>query len=268
MAHPKMTKQLGKEEFLPSLCLAGQTIPVTLRKSPRARNLLVRLVPGQGVVVVVPQSAGASEAKGLFERKQAWIERTALCMIKQGADLSGKPPPLPKSITLPAIGLNLPLSVMHGSGDIRLIKNAGRLTLSGPTDEPERMFLVLKEYVRAKAKSVLPPMLRKVSRDTNLSFDKVCIRCQKTRWGSCSTRKGHSHISLNASLLFLLPDLCTQVLLHELCHTRHLNHSKAYWNLVEGINPNARTLERQLGHGWHFVPAWWDAAKRTSLRIR
>ncbi len=261
MAHPWITKQLGKEEFLPCLYIADQTIPVTLRKSPRARNLLVRLVPGQGVVVVVPRSAGAGAAKGLLERKRAWIELTVSRMIEQGADFSGTPPPLPKSITLPAIGLNLPLAAMHREGRAKLMENAGRLTLSGPTDEPERMFLVLKEFVRAKAKTALPPMLRKVSRDTGLSFDEVCIRCQKTRWGSCSTRKGHSHISLNASLLFLPPELCEQILLHELCHTRHSNHSAAYWSLVESINPKARTLEGKLRHGWHFVPTWWDVAK-------
>jgi predicted metal-dependent hydrolase len=66
------------------------------------------------------------------------------------------------------------------------------------------------------------PWLKRVSKKTGLSYAAASIR-QQTRWGSCSSRR---LINLNARLLFLPPNLVTYVLVHELCHTKHLNTGK------------------------------------------
>jgi hypothetical protein len=80
------------------------------------------------------------------------------------------------------------------------------------------------------------------------------VRRQKTRWGSCSSR---GTISLNAKLLFLPPPLVDHLLLHELCHTRHMDHSPAYWTCVAGFEPDYRRLENEVTRGNRYVPAWF-----------
>jgi len=88
---------------------------------------------------------------------------------------------------------------------------------------------VEKAELRQKAKSVLPAQLAKLAATHGFNYSKVTVRNSRSRWGSCSSKK-----SINLSLyLMLLPEhLIDYVLLHELCHTVHLNHSPAFWDLL------------------------------------
>ena len=82
---------------------------------------------------------------------------------------------------------------------------------------------------------------------------RVSIRGQKTRWGSCSSA---GTISLNLSLMFQRPEVVRYLMIHELCHRRHMNHSQRYWALVESFEPHWRSLDKELLQGWRHVPAW------------
>ena len=79
------------------------------------------------------------------------------------------------------------------------------------------------------------------------------IRCQRTRWGSCSR---HGTISLNACLLFQAPQVLRYLMVHELSHLRHMNHSARFWDEVARHEPDWRALDRELLQGWRLVPAW------------
>ena len=68
--------------------------------------------------------------------------------------------------------------------------------------------------------------LNSFSREHVLPYNRAAFRCQKTKWGSCS---GQNNISLNINIAFLPEHLQDYILLHELCHIRHKNHSKAFW---------------------------------------
>jgi len=94
-----------------------------------------------------------------------------------------------------------------------------------------------------------------VSQEVNLPFKNVSIRGQKTRWGSCSSDQS---ISLNCKLLFLPSPVVRYVLIHELCHTVHMNHSAAFWALVGCFEPNYRQLDRNLRDARCDVPLWME----------
>ncbi|MHC4927466.1 MAG: M48 family metallopeptidase [Planctomycetota bacterium] len=64
----------------------------------------------------------------------------------------------------------------------------------------------------------------------DLPYNRAAFRCQKTKWGSCSSA---DNISLNINIAFLPKHLQDHILLHELCHVRHKNHSKAFWGLLD-----------------------------------
>jgi predicted metal-dependent hydrolase len=103
------------------------------------------------------------------------------------------------------------------------------------------------------ARAVLAPRLQQLSADTGLAYLQLQIRRQRTRWGSCS-RNGT--ISLNACLLFQAPEVVDYLLIHELAHTRHMNHSRRFWALVARHEPRWRELDAALMLGWREVPAW------------
>ena len=81
-----------------------------------------------------------------------------------------------------------------------------------------------------KAQDELFTRLELFSKQYNLSYRRAAFRCQKTRWGSCSNQ---NNINLNINLVFLPHHLQDYVLLHELCHIRHKNHSDGFWTLLD-----------------------------------
>ncbi|MEI7683078.1 MAG: SprT family zinc-dependent metalloprotease [Candidatus Saccharibacteria bacterium] len=94
---------------------------------------------------------------------------------------------------------------------------------------------VAKRATRAEAEKLLPQRLNSLSRQHSLPFNSVSIRHLKTRWGSCSSKHD---LTLNYYLMQLPWELIDYVLIHELVHTQHLNHSKNFWHSVEKILPD------------------------------
>jgi predicted metal-dependent hydrolase len=96
---------------------------------------------------------------------------------------------------------------------------------------------------RAEAREKLVSRLDQLSTQHGFSYNRVSIRNQKTRWGSCSAR---NDISLNMKLLELPQELMDYVILHELVHTRIKNHTKAFWRELDSIVRNAKLLDARL----------------------
>ena len=101
----------------------------------------------------------------------------------------------------------------------------------------------LPEIDRKVARKVLCRRIGELAQLHNFVYNRVSIRKQKTRWGSCSSK---NNINLNMNLLHLPPELMDYVLLHELVHTRVKNHSKDFWNELDAVVPNARQVDRKL----------------------
>ena len=99
------------------------------------------------------------------------------------------------------------------------------------TDEKLQSWLhkVIEESLRRNAKSILPSRLASLSKQCGLPYSSVKINSSQGRWGSCSARKD---INLSYYLVLLPSHLIDYVLLHELCHTREMNHSERFWALL------------------------------------
>ncbi|MDZ7726046.1 MAG: M48 family metallopeptidase [Candidatus Campbellbacteria bacterium] len=77
----------------------------------------------------------------------------------------------------------------------------------------------------------------------NFSYNQVRIKNQKTRWGSCSSKK---NLNFSYKVIYLPPRLRDYIVVHELCHLRELNHSSEFWALVGEIFPDHKILRRKL----------------------
>ncbi|ASJ03318.1 peptidase [Thermococcus profundus] len=84
----------------------------------------------------------------------------------------------------------------------------------------------------------------------------IYIRHQKSRWGSCSPR---GNLNFNVRLVSIPPDLREYVVVHELAHLKHMNHSKAFWELVGRFYPDYRRARKELKKWWSILelnPYW------------
>ena len=94
-----------------------------------------------------------------------------------------------------------------------------------------------------EALEVFPGLVEKYARILNVTYGRITIRNQKTRWGSCSAK---GNLNFNC-LLMESPDYVRDyVIIHELCHRIHMNHSKEFWNLVGRVMPNYKIAEKWL----------------------
>lgn len=78
---------------------------------------------------------------------------------------------------------------------------------------------------------------------TGGSYSSITVRDQKTRWGSCSSR---GTLSFNYRLIFAPPEILDYVVVHELCHLTHMNHSKDFWNKVGSVMPDYKIRRNWL----------------------
>ena len=101
----------------------------------------------------------------------------------------------------------------------------------------------LAENLRGLAKKELPRLANELAARFGLSFKRVSIRDQKTRWGSCSSTGA---ISLNWRIVLAPPETAEYIVVHELMHLKEMNHSSAFWGLVERACPRYKEHERWL----------------------
>lgn len=104
-----------------------------------------------------------------------------------------------------------------------------------------------------EARKSLILRLNKLAEKYNFSFNRISIRRQRTRWGSCSAA---NNISLNIKLTLLPDELRDFIIVHELVHTKVKNHGQKFWDKLEVIIPRARFLDQQLKSysGLLFLP--------------
>lgn len=96
---------------------------------------------------------------------------------------------------------------------------------------------------RARAKKFILERLRVYANVYQCGYTRVSVKDMKTRWGSCSREK---NLNFHYRLLFLPIELADYVIVHELCHLVHLNHSKSFWNLVAQAVPDHKKQRREL----------------------
>ena len=94
-----------------------------------------------------------------------------------------------------------------------------------------------------QAKAYLPARVRYFADQLGVDYGRITIRCQKTRWGSCSAKK---NLNFNCLLMLTPPEVIDSVVAHEVCHLVEMNHSKAFYALVMRIYPDYYRWNRWL----------------------
>lgn len=109
----------------------------------------------------------------------------------------------------------------------------------------------LEKRYKDAAREYFPKRVAYFQTMTGGSYNRITIRDQKTRWGSCSSR---GTLSFNWRLMLAPPTILDYVVVHELCHLTHMNHSATFWAAVESVYPDYRIARKWLReHGHELV---------------
>jgi predicted metal-dependent hydrolase len=134
----------------------------------------------------------------------------------------------------------------------RKTKVHGRFKTVFLSPNREEALSYLKGFLRER----LLPLVEGYAEEMGVEPGKVYIRHQRSRWGSCSPR---GNLNFNVRLVSIPPYLREYVVVHELAHLKHMNHSKAFWELVGRFYPNYRTARKELKRWWSILelnPYW------------
>lgn len=236
----------------------GREIPYRIRVSARAQSVRLRLAEREGLTVVTPAGFPPERLEGLLRGKRRWIAKHWQRFENprtNPSNLESAPWVRPDTLDLPAVGESWRIEYRQTVAPTLSARSPhmGKLIVSGPIEDIPLCRAVLRRWLLRHAHRALLPWLDRLAAETGLPYSGLRIRLQRSRWGSCSSRKS---ISLNAKLLFLPPELVRYVLLHELSHTQELNHSRHFWALLERWEPAAKERHAAFRGAGNFVPAW------------
>lgn len=224
----------------------------SVRESGRAKRLSIKVFPRGRVEVVVPKRTRPADVRDFVEAHRDWIKNARATFA---AEHPPEPFALPSSVKLPGIERTFCVRYERddGSRTVRYRVSGNTLILAGATRDESKCVTALKRWLMALAKKEYLPRLRALSALTTNAFRKMHVRGQKTCWGSHSST---GTISLNFCLMFLDPQHLRYVMIHELCHARHMNHSQRFWRLVGSFEPDFRRLDKDLNSCWKRIPTW------------
>ncbi|MBN2462815.1 MAG: M48 family metallopeptidase [Dehalococcoidia bacterium] len=220
----------------------GQTITYTVKRSLRARRVRLEIRPQTGLSVIVPRSYNIGQLSGLLESKVRWISRN-LARFSHLQSLPAKKE-LRSGDTVPYLGRDLELvkrENQDGVDDVTLEENM--LAVSPVLFKNGILELALERWYRTEAARLINERADKLSSNMGISYKRIVIRGQKTRWGSCSRKK---NLSFNWKLVMAPQPVLDYVIIHELTHLKEMNHSKRFWKLVAQYCPEWRERKKWL----------------------
>ena len=206
---------------------------IVFSKNTRAKRLIIRL-KADYIAVTLPHSSTYDEAMKFVQSKREWIIANKHKTQKKQKLINNAEP-------LQTLTFRVQIIPAERKNYFISLKN-NILSIYYPQDIPpesenaqEIFRRAIENALRHEAKRILPPMLKDLATQHKFLYNNVKITSGKTRWGSCSSRKT---INLSYFLLTLPEHLIHYVLLHELCHTREMNHGEDFWKLLNSISDN------------------------------
>ena len=222
-----------------------------LRVSRRARYARLRIQPFGGLEVVIPTRFPRHQVAGLVAEHADWARQQLARQARLRAEIR-----LPSTLSLAFDNSVIPIRYQNNGlpRQAELFPDNNDEYIEIRAEQQRQAIRQLRDWIRQRAQLLLSPLLEQISTRIGLDYNRLRIRSQKTRWGSCSSR---GNISLNDQLLFLPRDTVEYLMVHELCHRRQLNHSRAFWKLVESHCPDYRAHDSLLGRSRNLVPDWF-----------
>lgn len=221
---------------------------ITIRKSKR-KSVGIQCLKDGKLVIRAPLSMSKREIMGIVEDKSAWIEKARRQLDEQRQ--------LEESISLADnscfLFMGEKFTVRRSTSAYPAVfvdKEKGQLEIAAVDDESARKAVLF--FINKSAKTYLIERTDKMAASMKLSYNTIRIKNQKTRWGSCSSQH---NLNLNARIMLAPPQVIDYLIVHELSHLVHMDHSKAFYKLVERYAPDYR-----IHQGWlrnHAYLLYW-----------
>jgi predicted metal-dependent hydrolase len=231
-----MLKQAESDPDTNFLEVHGRQIPLAVIRNHRARRYLLRLRPDGSARLTIPRRGSVIEGRRFAERNTEWLARQFLRL--QANPIKPKQWFIGTEILFRGELVKLEAGTNGETGTAQF----GIERIKVPEVNGDLHSRVVKHLWKL-ATAELPPKVFELATAHQLKVQRVTVRNQRSRWGSCSRR---GTISLNWKLIQAPPFVRDYIILHELMHLRQMNHSARFWREVESVCPGYKTAELWL----------------------
>ncbi len=233
------------------LDLLFDTYKVSERISAKSRSIRIEVLSASEVALVIPRFVSRQVARDFLRSRDGWIrQKIAEFKLREARDEAAGPSPQLRwdgSDRLPLRGGSVPLKLVPAAlraPTLRLDADAVTVFCPGAwLSQPQRLEKLLQDALRKEAHQDARRLLVQEAVRLGVSFEGPRIADQKTLWGSCTPA---GLISLSWRLILTPPETFRYVVVHELCHRVHLDHSDAFWALVQRQMPDYEAHRRWL----------------------
>lgn len=199
-------------------------------RSRRRRHIHLVVDESDGLQIRTPWHTTIDEVESLIARQTDWVRRALALHAQRQTERTQ----LVNGTRLPLMDDELELALGIGRRP-RASRRGNLLMVQVPEPQEKLIRDALEHWYREQAKILLSERLYRLAAAHGFSPGSVTIRGQRRRWGSCNSK---GDINLNWRLTLLPSELVDYVLLHELCHLEHMDHSHAFWAAVRRRMPD------------------------------
>lgn len=202
----------------------------------RRKTISISFDEKVNLVVKAPYWLDIERIDAFVEAKAEWIEATRVRLLNTRQKSLRERPVLETGDVLPYLGYNRVLTVVREARSrIRVTVAGERIIMCVPYEaDYEQKRTQLEKWYRKQAAEIFEKKGMQYAPIVGVEYHKIHIKDQKSRWGSCS---GKGNLNFNWRLIMAPESVLDYVVIHELCHLIHMNHSPEFWNLVEKICP-------------------------------
>lgn len=210
----------------------------------RVKNLYISIENGE-VVIKAPWYATNNQIQEVVESKREWIMKK----LEEYQSSPRKVKDYADGERFQVLGESYFLNVYYTDTEkAKLNIENGKIEIVLPVryanqDNSEIIKNMINKMYYMIAEREVEAAMEKMRKLTGLAPEEYRIKKVKTSWGSCSSNK---KISINQDLMMYSRHAIEYVVLHELCHLKHMNHSKKFWALVEKYMPDYKDAEKEL----------------------
>lgn len=249
-----MTKKLPPSRDQLDFALLREDFSVEERVSARARNLRIEIRPGGRVVLVYPRWVPRGEALAFLREREAWVREKLVELAIRPVE--GRPSPVrwDGSDAIPLRGVSLP--VVLEPARLRRVTvriEAQRIVVLTPPalrESSVKLEAALRAALAHQARLDAGRHLEAEAQRLAVRYSELKIHDPQTLWGSCNP---DAVICLSWRLVMAPPEVLRYVVVHELCHLVHLDHSSRFWALVAQQMPDFAEPRRWLREQGHLL---------------
>ena len=216
----------------------GKVLEIKIKKSKRVKHLWLK-ADVYGVYVVVPSNYSIEKIHNFIESKKKWILKTSeyYKKLREGYGEGNL-----AINTISFLGAIYRLQIVKDTSSSAIISDNLKLITFHVTDRCKYKYDI-KEWYRRQTAQIVAERLPVISRKLDLQYNKVSIKSQTSRWGSCSKKR---NLNFNLLLAAVPIKVIDYVLTHELIHLIELNHSKRFWSIVASAYPEYKKYREWL----------------------